>query len=574
LALVPAGIAVTWLAGRQQYRNGRPWTFLVAELVPGLTLIGAGLVVWWRRRHNRCWWLLVAAGFAWYVGDFEHVRNRDVALVGFAFGRSYDLFLAWAVLAFPSGRLPRSHDRVLLAASVALLSVRSLSRVFLHVPPDVAGYGVTNRFLPVSDDRWWRLVEDVFAWGWPVTMLLVFVSLAVRWKHSSRPGRRMLSPALCGAVVLTAAVTYDYVVGWNAEIPGLAGLPITYAAWWARAAVAVTMAVGLIRLRRTRSAVVDLVADLGHDAPPARLGDALGRALGDASLTLLPWSAAAGSYMDDDGRPVDLSVDPPQRAVTHIERRGEPVAAIVHDVALLEDPGLVNAVVAAVRLTIDNEQLRAELETQLAEVAASRTRIVAAGDAERRRIERDLHDGAQQRLVTIALGLRLAETRVGGSEGTPEVRALLAQTVSDLHEAIDELRDLARGIHPAVLDSGLRAALVSLADRSPLPVRLDVRLDREPPSSVTHTAFFAVAEALTNIAKHANAHHVTVKAVASNGAIQIEVTDDGVGGADCDDGSGIRGIADRVAAAGGTMRLHSPPGVGTRFEVELPCASS
>jgi signal transduction histidine kinase len=571
---VPAGIFVAWLAGRQQYRNGRPWTFLVAELVPGLTLIGAGLVIWWRRPNNWCWWLLGAAGFAWYVGDFEHVRNRDVALGAFALGKWYDLFLGWALLAFPTGRLLRRHDRVLVAAMVALLSLRSLSRLFLHVPPDVAGYGVTNRFVPISDDRWWQMVEDVFAWGWSVTMLLVLVSVAARWRNSSRPGRQMLTPALYGAVVLTAAVTYEYVVGWNAEIPRIAGLPVVYVAWWARAAVAVALAVGLIRLRRTRSAVVDLVAELGHDAPPARLGDALGRALGDAGLTLLPWSVAAGSYVDDGGRPVDLSVDPPQRAVTRIERRGEPVAAIVHDVALLEDPGLVNAVVAAVRLTIDNEQLQAELETQLAEVAASRTRIVAAGDAERRRIERDLHDGAQQRLVTIALALRLAEARVGGSETTPEVRALLAQTVSDLQEAIDELRDLARGIHPAILDSGLHAALVSLADRSPLPVRLDVRLDREPPSAVTHTAFFAVAEALTNIAKHANAHNVTVRAIASNGAIQIEVTDDGDGGADSDDGTGLRGISDRVAAVGGTMRLHSPPGAGTRFEVELPCASS
>jgi signal transduction histidine kinase len=574
LALVPAGIAVVWLAGRQQYRNGRPWTFLVAELVPGMALIGAGLVIWWRRPNNWCWWLLVAAGFAWYVGDFEHVRNRDVALGAFAFGKSYDQFLGWALLAFPTGRLLRRHDRLLVGAMVALLSVRSLSRLFLHVPPDVAGYGVTNRFLPLSDDRWWRMVEDVFEWGWSVTMLVVLVSVAVRWKNSSRPGRRMLTPALYGAVVLTAAVTYEYVVGWNAAIPRIAALPVVYVAWWARAAVAVALAVGLIRLRRTRSAVVDLVAELGHDAPPARLGDALGRALGDASLTLLPWSVAAGSYVDDGGRPVDLSVDLPQRAVTRIERRGEPVAAIVHDVALLEDPGLVNAVVAAVRLTIDNEQLQAEIETQLAEVAASRTRIVAAGDAERRRIERDLHDGAQQRLVTIALALRLAEARVGGDESTPEVRALLARTVSDLQEAIDELRDLARGIRPAILDSGLHAALVSLADRSPLPVRLDVRLDREPSSAVTNTAFFAVAEALTNIAKHANAHNVTVRAVASNGAIQIEVTDDGDGGADSDHGSGLRGISDRVAAVGGTMRLHSPPGAGTRFEVELPCASS
>jgi len=571
--IVPAGIAVAWLAAREQDRLGRPWTFLVSTLVPGLILITAGLVIWSRRPHNRCWWLLVAAGFAGYVGNFEHVVNRDVALGAFAFGRWYDLFLGWALLAFPSGRLLHRRDRVLVAVMVGLLSARSLSRLFLHVPPDVAGYGVRNRFLPISDDRWWRMVEDVFAWGWSVTVLLVSVSVAARWKQSSRLGRRMLSPALFGATVLATAVAYEYVIGWNADIPAVAGVRISYVTEWARAGVGVALAAGLVRLRRTRSEVVDLVAELGQDAPPARLESALGRALGDSTLTLLPWSAAAGRYVDDEGCPVDLSAEPPGRAVTRIENRGEPVAAIVHDIALLEDPGLVNAVVAAVRLTIDNEQLQAELETQLAEVAASRSRILAAGDAERRRIERDLHDGAQQRLVTIALALRLAESRLA-SDSTPELRAVLSKTVADLQDAIDELRDLARGIHPASLESGLSSALESLVDRSPLPVRLDLRLDGEPPSAVAHTAYFAVAEALTNIIKHANAHEVTVRAVADNGTMRVQVTDDGDGGADADNGTGLRGIADRVAAVGGSMQLHSPPGAGTSFEIDLPCESS
>ena len=161
VVIVPAGIAVGWLAVREQDRLGRPWTFLVTTLAPGLVLIGAGLVIWSRRPHNRCWWLLVAAGFAGYVGNFEHSLNRDVALGAFAFGRWYDLFLGWALLAFPSGRLLHRRDRMLVALMVGLLSVRSLSRLFLHVPPDVAGYGVRNRFLPISDDRWWRLVEGL-----------------------------------------------------------------------------------------------------------------------------------------------------------------------------------------------------------------------------------------------------------------------------------------------------------------------------------------------------------------------------------------------------------------------------
>ncbi len=455
----------------------------------------------------------------------------------------------------------------------ALVSIRSLSRLFLHVPPDVAGYGTQNRFLPISDDRWWRMVEDAFGWGYAATLVLVAVSMADRWRRSSVPGRRMLSPALVGTLILATAVVYDSTMGWNADVPRAEGLNIHYVVMWAYGAVAVALAVGFVRLHQTRSAVVDLVAELGHDAPPARLEDALGRALGDADLSLLPWSAAVGGYVDDDGRVVDLSMEQPNRAVTHIEQRGEPVAAIVHDVALLEDPGLVNAVIAAVRLTIDNEHLQTELQSKLAEVAASRARIVAAGDEERRRLERDLHDGAQQRLVAIALSLRLSEAALP-DDTDAEVRQTLSRTVTDLREAIDELRALARGIHPAVLDSGLRAALESLVGRSPLPVRLDLDLDGEPSKTVTATAYFAVAEALTNIAKHANARQVSVRGVAADGRISIAVTDDGIGGADAGDGSGLRGISDRVATIGGSLRVYSPPGGGTRFEVELPCVSS
>ncbi|MGI8762835.1 MAG: sensor histidine kinase [Ilumatobacteraceae bacterium] len=572
--LVAVGITWAWLATRQQQRAGRPLTFLVSDVVPGLVMIAAGLLIRSRRPQNRCWWLLVAASFAWYVGDFEHSTNDDVVLGAFAFGGWYGLFLGWAVLAFPSGRLQHHRDKVLVAALFALLAARSVSRVFLHVRPDFAGYGVENRFLPISDDRWWRMVEDVFAWGYAATMLGLLVSVADRWLRSSRPGRRMVSPALSAATALAAAVAYEYAIGWNADVPVATGLPIYYVVWWAYAAVALALVIGLLRLRGTRSAVVDLVAELGHDAPPARLGDALGRALGDASLTLLPWSAAAESYVDDRARPVQLPVDQPNRAITRIERRGGPVAALVHDIALLEDPGLVNAIVAAVRLTVDNEQLQAEIETQLAEVAASRSRIVAAGDAERRRIERDLHDGAQQRLVTIALALRLAETRLDG-DASPRVRAVLSQAVQDLGDAIDELRNLARGIHPAILsESGLGAAIESLVSRSPLPVRLDIDLADEPSSAIAAAAYFAVSEALTNVVKHANAQDVTVRAVASDGMIRVEVIDDGDGGANAHGGSGLRGVADRVASVGGTLRLHSPAAGGTRVEVELPCALS
>jgi signal transduction histidine kinase len=570
----PAGLVAAWLVVAEQQRLGQPWTFLVSDVVPGLLIITAGLFIWWRRPRNRCWWMVVAAGLAWFVGDFGRATNADVALAASAFGQWYGPLLAWALLAFPSGRLQVRRDRALVIGIFSLFAVRSLSRLFLHVPPDVAGYGTQNRFLPISDDRWWRGVEDGFAWAYPALIVLAVVSVALRWVRSSRAGRRMLTPALVAAPIFAAAVGYQSVIGWNASIPAVTELRLLYVVWWLYAAVAVALAVGLTRLRRTRLEVVDVFAELGPAEAPARLGPALARALGDPTLTLLAWSDAAGGYVDETGQPVAAPVNEPDRAITRIERGGEPLAVLVHDVALLEDPGLVNAIVSAVRLTIDNERLQAEIETQLAEVAASRTRIIAAGDAERGRIERDLHDGAQQRLVTIALALRLAEARLG-DDADPATRAVLSQSVKDLSEAIDELRDLARGIHPTILtESGLGAALESLVDRSPLPVQLSIDLSIEPPSAIAATAYFAVAEALTNVAKHTDATVVTVRAVQRDGTLRVEVADDGDGGAETARGSGLRGIADRIAAVGGTWQLHSPPGGGTRLEVGLPCVSS
>ena len=573
LLLGPIGVAWAYLAVREQHDEGRPWTFLVSELVPGLALIAAALVIWWRRPGNRCWWLLAAAGFAWYVGDFQYVTNRDVTLAAFAFGKWYGLFVAWAVLAFPSGRLQYRHDGVLVGLIGVALGVRSLGRLFLHVPPDVAGYGTENRFLPITDDRWWRALEDTFAWVYSGLIVGVLFSVAHHWARSSRPGRRTLSPALFAGVVLAGAVGYEYLVGWNVEVPRAVGVRIFYVVNWAYAAMAAALALGFIRLRLTRSSVVDLVAELGEGPTPERLGDTLARALGDDSLELFPWSASAGGYVDDEHRPVRLPADARTRAVTLIERQGEPVAALVHDVALREDPGLVNAVVAAVRLTIDNERLASTIEAQLAEVAASRARILAAGDDERRRIERDLHDGSQQRLVAIALALRLAETRLD-PDSPPDVRRALTRAVSDLSEAIDEFRALARGIHPAILsESGLAAALQSLVDRCPMTVRLELSLTREPPAAIAATAYFAVSEALTNVVKHANADGVTVRAGTMGDSIRVEVIDDGDGGADDRAGSGLRGIADRVATAGGTLWIRSTAGEGTQVEVELPCGS-
>jgi signal transduction histidine kinase len=376
------------------------------------------------------------------------------------------------------------------------------------------------------------------------------------------------------AAAVVAQVGYDYVVRHQLGVVGPGRTALFLVVVSLRAATAAAFVIGLRRQGAARSAVVDLVGGLeGPDsASPDRLAAALRRALGDPSLELVPWSTAEQSYVDAEGRRPVLPVAAPGRAVTVVEQDGAPVAALVHDEALLEDPGLVGAVVAAVRLTSDNERLRAELQRQLTAVAESRSRIVAAGDEERHRIERDLHDGAQQRLVTIALALRLADARLG-SDSDPEVHDALSQAVKDLGEAIDELRDLARGIHPAILtESGLSSALESLVDRSPVPASLDMRVATEPPMAVAATAYFAASEAMTNVVKHAHATRIRVEVRIEGGELRVLIEDDGVGRADPAGGSGLRGLADRVDAGGGTLRVTSPPSGGTRLDVRLPCA--
>ncbi|MEQ1874930.1 MAG: histidine kinase [Ilumatobacteraceae bacterium] len=574
ICAIAVDIVVGFLALRQQFKLHRSSAFLVSEFIGGAAMGVAAVAIWRRRPENRCWWLLLAASVAWWIGNFEHHSNREVALFGFSFGRWQDVFLAAAVLMYPNGKTRHLADRVVIWTLVALTGARTLSRLFLFVPADVAGYGTRNRFLEITDDRWWRAVEDWHARGLTIVIVVMLGIVVHRWFTSGRTTRHMLTPALIAAAVLAICVVYRYQVGWSTRIGPSGDLSIEYIVRWAYGGLALALAIGMVRLRRTRSAVVDVFAELHDGAPPDRLENALGRALGDQSLTLLPWSDAADSYVDKSGQPIDISVERPGRAVTLIQQVGAPVAALLHDAALLEDPGLVNAVVGAVRLTIDNEKLQTELEAQLIEVAASRSRIVAAGDAARRRIERDLHDGAQQRLVSAAVGLRLASDRLADSPD-PRVHEVLEAAATELQATIQELRNLAHGIHPSVLtEFGLGAALESLANRSTLDVRLSLALGHEPEQVIAATAYFAVAEALTNAMKHANAKTVTISATSDDQSLRVEIEDDGNGGADITRGTGMAGIADRIATVGGTMSVDSPLGAGTRLLIGLPCASS
>jgi signal transduction histidine kinase len=314
-----------------------------------------------------------------------------------------------------------------------------------------------------------------------------------------------------------------------------------------------------------QAAVADLVVELG-EAKSGTVRGQLSRALGDPSLEIGYWLPDRAGFVDAAGRVLSLPDAGSGRSVTVVEGEGQPVAALVHDPAVLADPGLLEAVTAAAQLAAVNARLRAEVQVRVEELAASRRRILAARDEERRRLERRLHEGAEAQLGKLAVTLRRGQGLAAGEQ----TRNQIAHAQEQLGRTLEELRRLAQGLHPRVLaEQGLADALAALAKDVPVPVDLKVA-STQLPQRVAVVAYFVCAEALTNIAKHAAAARVTVAITAADGRLRVEITDDGVGGADPRRGSGLRGLADRVETLGGTLQVDSTPGHGTRLTAEIP----
>ncbi|HTI33022.1 MAG TPA: sensor histidine kinase [Miltoncostaea sp.] len=316
---------------------------------------------------------------------------------------------------------------------------------------------------------------------------------------------------------------------------------------------------------------IDAFADRVHDgeAEPEEIEGLLRDVLGDPRLRLLVWLPGPGIYAGLDGAPASPPVPGPGTAVTAVGRGDAPLALMVHDPRLAERSGLLAEVLRAAALPVEAARLRGELRGRLEEVEESRARIVRAGYEERRRLERDLHDGAQQRLLALGMALRRVQRRVSGD---PEAARALDDAVDGVAEAVRDLREIARGLRPGMLDDGLGPALADLARRTPLAVDVDAPAVRVAPEIET-AAYYVVSEALANAVKHASASRVTVSARQDDGHLVVRVADDGRGGATAETAGGLAGLADRVAAHGGRMALESAPGAGTRIEVVLPCGS-
>jgi len=470
------------------------------------------------------------------------------------------------LLSFPSGRLTSGRQRGLVLAGYVLVPLAPVPALLFSTSDEMIDCvgGCPRNALLIDRDR--GLSEAMLAAGSAVVMtlcLLVVWTLVARWRAAGARERRSLAPLFtAGGAVLLLVVVY-------------AATHVSAALWLSFAAFALmpfAFLAGLMRADVEQSrGVRGLVARLGDLSERGDLRDALAGALGDPDLSLAFWLPEQERYVDAAGAPVDLPPDgDPGRAVTEIERDGRHVAAIVHDRALAEDRESVRAAGAAIGLLLENQRLEAELRAHVVELRASRSRLVEAGDAARRKLERDLHDGAQSRLIALALSLRLARARM--DDGSP-VAALIDGSLDELRSSLDELRRLAQGIHPAVLsDHGLEAALRSLAVRAPVPVELEGALGGRLPAAIETAAYFVVSEGLANVAKYAQATHATVRLERGGGRLVIEVSDDGRGGASPAGGSGLRGLSDRVAALDGALVVSSPAGRGTRLRAELPCA--
>jgi signal transduction histidine kinase len=397
----------------------------------------------------------------------------------------------------------------------------------------------------------------------PIIGAVIVYSVWRHWRAAAPAARRVLLPVVVAVPIAYVINSVRYLAdafgteAWSSAIhyPSLATVAI----------VPLGLLLGVLRFRLGRGRVAGLVVELGRGVPAGGLRDALARALGDPTLQLAFAAPHASGYIDGAGHPVKLATEDPECALARIERDGEPLAVLVYDRTIdEEDPGLVAAVSSAARLAIENERLTAQVRAQLEEVRASRARIVEAGDEERRKVERDLHDGAQQRLVALTMRLEQARATAAGSS------RLIDETTAELREAIAEVRGLARGLYPPILtEAGLAAAVGSLAERAPIPVEVRIPEVRFLPA-IEATAYLVVAEALTNVTRYAGATIVRVHAEAAADALTVTITDDGRGGADPDLGTGLRGLADRVAAIGGNLEIDSSPGAGTTVRATLP----
>ncbi len=531
-----------------------------------LPYILAGLIAWWRRPDVRFGPLMIVVGFLSLVPALSWANAAVPRSIGEVFDGLPPVLFLHVFLAFPSGRLEGRLERAVVAAGYVVALGLQLVVIGL------GGSGPENLLALVEEPGAAETLQRVQLIGLGALMLAGIGVLAVRRRRAGRPLRRSVALLVdFFALGLVMIAVLSLTAAFEAPIfEGPAFEWVRRATFVVIGMAPVAFLIGLLNARLARSAVGDLLVELRAEPAPADLRDAFARALGDRSLELAYWLPQFNSWADPAGRPVELPEPDSGRATTLIESDGAHLAALVHDASLDQEPELLDAVNAAAAIALENGRLHSELNARLEELRGSRVRVIEAGQKERQRLERNLHDGAQARLVALSLEVSLLEERFATD---PDARSRLSQVRHEIARSLEELRDVARGIHPADLSGhGLAVALETLAADAPLPVRLNVGLDGRLPDQVEVAAYYVASESLANIAKHAQATSASIDVARANGRIVVEIVDDGVGGADPERGSGIRGLADRVEALSGGLRVWTPRGGGTRVRAEIPCA--
>jgi signal transduction histidine kinase len=535
---------------------------VVVELAVTWTFVASGLVAWSRRPENRTGELMVLIGLTWLGGELSVASNGWLFAAGFPI---YAVFFGTAVTlvgVYPEGVARTRLQRGVVAAGwgVAALIVLQLPFGERHDAAKCRGCD-PNPVRIVHSQTLSDVTGALPVLAGMAVAVLAIGTLIAAYRRSTPSRRRTLAPVVLAATITVAC----FVLGETAGIVdhglvhaggaladvGLIALPIGFTT-------------GLLRERLFRStALGDLVGRLGTASSPAELQAILADTLRDPDLRLAFWLPDRHHFVDVGGDLIEVGP-----GATRVEHEQRPVGMILHDPVLGEDPALIESVAAVAGLALERARLETELRVRLEELAASRARIVQATYDARRRLERDLHDGAQQRLVALALSLRMARVTVAGNEAAEQA---LDAAQQDLQTALAELRELARGIHPAVLtERGLEPALRALADRAPVPVDVETRLPERLPPRIEAAAYFVVSEALANVAKHAPAASANVIVARRNGEVVVRIDDDGPGGADPANGSGLSGLRDRVEALDGRLEVLTTPGAGTTVMAGFP----
>ncbi len=551
-----ASAAVTmWLAFNSQRAD--PGLEGALSVWISLPYIVGGLIAWWRRPDNRFGPLMLVAGWTAFVTTGSYTTSD----VPFTIGQIFDLLpiamFLHVFLAYPSGRLQSGLERFVVVAAYAI-------SIGLQIPKLMLGSSGPDNLTEVTS--WPETAESIQRVQlWLLIALLVagVVLLLARRQHAP-PSRRPIAMLVDSYVVALALLALLLLAGLN-QWPSLETIHrIAFISLGIAPALFLT---GLLSARLARSDVANMFVELSANPAPADLRDAFARALRDPSLVLAYWLPDRGEWADEGGRYVEVPSPDPGRSTTMIEADGEPVAALLHEAALEDERELLDAVGAAGAIALENARLQAELRARITELSESRGRVIEAEQNARRRLERDLHDGAQQRLIAISLELGQI-----AAESDAETSARLDETRLEVARSLEELRDLARGLHPSVVTQhGLTVALESLASRATVPVAVSSDLDGTRfQGSLEVAAYYVAAESLANVGKHAHANSASIGVSRAGGELVIVVADDGVGGADADSGSGLRGLADRVEALNGVLEVRGGDSGGTVVQARFP----